>query len=157
MPLSIPMPVVWGVLLVVFLIVEGATAGLTSIWFAVGSLVTLIAALLRAPLWLQIVCFIVVSVAVLVLTRPLVRKYINGKTEATNADRVIGQTGVVTETIDNLAAKGAVHIGGKTWTARSVSGEIIPEQTLVCAESIEGVKLLVRPAAVREEVTAAQE
>ena len=154
MPLSIPMPVIWGVLLVVFLIVEGATAGLTSIWFAVGALASLICALLHAPLWLQIVCFFAVSIVVLILTRPLVRKYINGKTEATNADRVIGQTGVVTEDIDNLSARGAVHIGGKTWTARSVSGEIIPAQTLVRAEAIEGVKLIVRPAAAEQTASA---
>lgn len=157
MPLSIPMPVVWGVLLVIFLIVEGATAGLASIWFAVGALAALICSLLHAPLWLQIVCFIVVSIAALILTRPLARKYVNSKTKATNADRVIGQTGVVIEAIDNLAARGTVHIGGKTWSARSMYDESIPAQTRVCAEAIEGVKLLVRPVAAREEASAAQE
>ena len=149
---SIPMPLVWGVLLVVFLIVEGATAGLVSIWFAVGSLAALVCALLGAPFWLQFVCFVLVSIAVLVLTRPLAKKYINGKVEATNADRAIGQTGYVTEAIDNLAAAGAVHIGGKTWAARSADGKPIPAETLVRAEMIEGVKLIVRPVSVESKM-----
>lgn len=140
---NVPMQAIWGALLLLFLIVEGATAGLASIWFALGALVALLASLLHAPLWLQIVLFCVVSVATLILTRPLARKYINGRSQATNADRVIGATGRVTETIDNIAGTGAVFIGGKVWTARTKTEEIIPENTLVRADAIEGVKLIV--------------
>ena len=140
---TLPLPVIWGALLILFLIVEGATAGLTSIWFALGSLVALIAALLKAPLWLQIVLFLVVSIAVLIVTRPLARKYINGRSQATNADRVIGMTGRVRETVDNIAGTGAVFVGGKLWTARTADSEIIPEGALVRADAIEGVKLIV--------------
>lgn len=148
MPEIISMSVVWGVLIVLFLIIEGATAGLASIWFAIGSAAALIASLCHAPLWLQIVLFIVVSVAALYLTRPLAKKYVNSRTQATNADRVLGETGYVTESIDNLTASGAVHIGGKIWTARSADGTSIEAGTLVRAEKIEGVKLIVSPAAV---------
>lgn len=151
MPDFISMPLIWGVLIVLFLIVEGATVSLASIWFAIGSAAALIAALLHAPLWLQIVLFIVVSVAALVLTRPLAKKYINGKTQATNADRVIGADGYVTEAIDNLSSSGAVHIGGKDWTARSADGSPIEKGTLVRAERIDGVKLIVRPAEQQKE------
>lgn len=142
---NIPVPVIWGALLILFLIVEGVTAGLASIWFAVGALAALIAALLHAPLWLQIVLFFVVSIVTLILTRPLARKYINGRRQATNADRILGMTGRVTETVDNIAGTGAVHVDGKYWTARTADGSIIPEGALVRADAIEGVKLIVSP------------
>ena len=154
MPFTLSTPIIWGALIVIFLIVEGATAGLTSIWFAIGAAAGLIASLCHAPVWLQALLFAAVSAVTLWLTRPLVKKYINGRTEATNADRVLGMTGYVTEDIDNLTAEGAVHMGGKTWTARSVNGEKIPKGTLVRAEKIEGVKLMVTP--VTEAVPAGQ-
>lgn len=92
--------------LVVFLIVEAVTAGLVSIWFVFGSLVALICAALGAAVWLQIFWFVIVSVATLVLTRPLVKRYVDSRSVATNADRSIGRAAVVTERIDNLAATG---------------------------------------------------
>ena len=145
MPTALSAPVIWGILIVAFLVIEGATAGLASIWFAIGAAAGLIAALCHAPVWLQVLLFVAVSVAALWLTRPLVKKFINGRTEATNADRVIGMTGCVVETVDNISASGVVQMGGKTWTARSLNGENIPEGTLVRAEKIEGVKLMVTP------------
>lgn len=96
----------WVVALVVFLIVEAVTAGLVSIWFVFGSLVALICAALGAAVWLQIFWFVIVSVATLVLTRPLVKRYVDSRSVATNADRSIGRAAVVTERIDNLAATG---------------------------------------------------
>ena len=150
--MTIPMQAVWGALLLLFLFVEGITAGLASIWFALGALVALLASLLHAPLWLQIVLFFVVSIATLILTRPLARKYINGRRQATNADRVVGMTGRVTETVDNIAGTGAVYVAGKTWTARTKDGETIPEGALVRADAIEGVKLIVSPLGAEEPV-----
>lgn len=150
MPIPISMPVIWGIAMVIFLIIEGVTPGLVSIWFAAGALCALLCSVFNGPLWLQILLFIVVSIAALILTRPLARKYINGKRQATNADRMIGMTGRVTERIDNIAATGAVQLGGKTWTARSGDGQPIDEGTLVQAEHIEGVKLIVRPAPAAE-------
>ena len=150
--MTIPMQAVWGALLLLFLFVEGITAGLASIWFALGALVALIASLLHAPLWLQIALFFVVSVATLILTRPLARKYINGRRQATNADRVVGMTGRITETVDNIAGTGAVYIGGKVWTARTKDEETIPMDALVRADAIEGVKLIVSPLGAEESV-----
>lgn len=135
--------VIWGVALVVFLIVEGITVGLASIWFACGALVSLIAALLGAPVWLQFLLFILVSGVTLWMTRPLAAKYVNEKKQATNADRVIGMTGRVTEKIDNVSGTGAVSIGGKLWTARSQTGVTIEPGTLVRGVAIDGVKLIV--------------
>ena len=134
----------WVVALVVFLIVEAVTAGLVSIWFVFGSLVALICAALGAAVWLQIFWFVIVSVATLVLTRPLVKRYVDSRSVATNADRSIGRAAVVTERIDNLAATGAVKHDGVVWTARSTDDAVAIETgERVTVRAIEGVKLIV--------------
>jgi len=135
----------WSVAILVFLVVEGVTAGLAAIWFAFGAGAALISALCHAPVWLQILWFCAVSAATLILTRPLVRKYINTKTQPTNADRNIGQEGIVTEAIDNTLGKGSVTVRGKPWAARSADGHSIASGTAVLVTAIEGVKLLVVP------------
>ena len=134
----------WVVALVVFLIVEAVTAGLVSIWFVCASLVALICAALGAAVWLQIFWFVIVSVATLVLTRPLVKRYVDSRSVATNADRSIGRAAVVTERIDNLAATGAVKLDGVVWTARSTDDAVAIETgERVTVRAIEGVKLIV--------------
>lgn len=143
--MTLGMSVVWIIAIVVFLVLEGMTAGLVTIWFAVGSLAALLAAVFHAPIWLQLVWFFVISLLALWLTRPLARKYINGKTQATNADMYVGKECAVLETIDNVAGTGAVKVEGKVWTARSDGGEIISAGTRAEALRIEGVKLIVRP------------
>ena len=141
------MIVFWVVALVVFLIVEAVTAGLVSIWFVFGSLIALLCAALGAAVWLQIVWFIVVSVATLVLTRPLVKRYVDNRSIATNADRNIGRTAVCTERIDNLAATGAVQLSGVVWSARSADDSVTVEPgERVTVRAIEGVKLIVERA-----------
>ncbi|HIS72826.1 MAG TPA: NfeD family protein [Candidatus Scatomorpha pullicola] len=137
------MSIVWLVLMVLLFIIEAATAGLTVIWFALGALAALIAALFGAQIWLQVLWFLVVSIATLWFTRPLALKYLNGRSVATNADRVVGMEGVVCEDIDNLAGTGAVKLDGKEWTARSDSGANIPSGSVVKVRRIEGVKLIV--------------
>ena len=134
---------VWIVAMIVFLIVEGVTLGLTSLWFAIGSLAALISAMFEAPVWMQVAWFLVISAAALAATRPLAKKYLNANCQPTNADRVIGTHGVVTETIDNLRATGTVSVGGKTWTARAQNDTVIEAGSEVCVEAISGVKLIV--------------
>lgn len=140
---SISATAFWLIAMVVFLIVEAVTVGLAAIWFAAGSLAAMICAMLHAPIWLQIAVFLVVSAVALYFTRPLVKKYINGKVEPTNADMTIGKECRVTETINNIAGTGAVYIDGKTWTARSEDDEVIQQGELVSPIRIEGVKLIV--------------
>lgn len=133
----------WIVAAVFFLVVEGITVGLTSVWFALGALAAMVCAMLDAPVWLQIVVFILVSGVSLYFTRPIVKKYVNGKVQPTNADKIIGTECRVTETIDNISGTGAVYVDGKTWTARSENDEIIPQGELVTTVRIEGVKVIV--------------
>ena len=135
--------IVWLVLLLLFSLGEAVTVGLTSIWFAAGALAALICALLGGPLWLQIVLFLAVSVLCLLAVRPLAKKFINDKVQPTNADRILGAQARVTEDIDNIQGKGAVTIGGITWSARSEGGQPIPAGSLVRILRIEGVKVFV--------------
>ncbi len=137
--------IVWIALVVVFLVGEAVSVGLTSIWFAAGAVLALVAYFLGAKAWLQIVIFIVVSVTTLLLTRPLANKYINSRVQATNADAVIGQTATVTERVDNVAGTGMASVGGRMWTARSADGSVIEPGTRATVKTIEGVKILLVP------------
>ena len=143
---------VWAALLILFLLVEGAGIGLVSIWFAVGALVAAIAALLGAGVTLQIVLFLLVSVVLLALLRPILKRYVDPKIQKTNVDALVGQECTVTEPIDNLAAEGRVQVGGMSWSARSAGGENIPVGTVVKIEAVQGVRLLVAPVAAPEAV-----
>ena len=136
---------VWCIAIVFFLIVEAVIPGLISIWFAAGAVPALISALFGGPLWLQIVLFLVSSIAALVLTRPLAKKYVNSRVQPTNADMLIGKDCVVKETVDNLKGTGAVAVGGKVWTARAeTDSEILPENSVAEIVRIDGVKLIIR-------------
>jgi membrane protein implicated in regulation of membrane protease activity len=139
---------IWFALAVVFLLIEGNTVMLVSVWFAAGGLVAMLAALLGAPFWLQLILFLGISAGLLALLRPLVRKYLKPKITATNVDSLIGSQGYITETVDNLAATGQVKLGAMPWTARSTDGTPIETGTLVRVDRVEGVKAFVSP--VRE-------
>lgn len=138
------MTMIWLISMVILLVIEGVIPGLVSIWFAAGALLALVVSLLDAPLWLQLVVFLVSSLALLVLTRPLAKKYVKARTTPTNADRSIGEDCVVKEEIDNLRGTGAVIVDGKVWTARLDTRDgKAPEGTVVKAVRIEGVRLIV--------------
>ncbi len=141
---EINMTVFWLIAMVALLVIEGIVPGLVSIWFAAGALVALLLSLLNAPLWLQVLLFLLVSLALLVLTRPLAKKYVNSRVTPTNADRIIGKDCVVTEEIDNLQGTGAVMADGKEWTARMDNRDgKAPKGSVVKVLRIEGVRLIV--------------
>lgn len=143
-----PISILWLVLLILFLAAEGATAAITTIWFAAGALAAMIAALLGAQLWLQVVLFTAVSVGLLLALRPVLKKFITPKKVATNADALIGTEGLVLEKIDNLAGTGRVKLGGMEWAARSETGEAIEAGTVIKVNKIQGVKVFVTPAGI---------
>ncbi len=137
--------IVWLSLMILFMVVEGVTVAIVSVWFAVGALVSLVASVLGAPLWLQIVLFLLVSALCLALLRPFARKHFNVGRARTNVESVAGTSGIVTEAIDNIKACGHVKLGTVVWSARSTSGQPIPQGTLVRADRVEGVKVFVTP------------
>ncbi len=138
------MYIFWAAAIILFAIAEAVTAQLVSIWFVASSIAALIAALFGATPIIQAVIFIAVTILALVITRPLVKKYIHPKKEYTNADKVIGQIGIVAEEINNIKATGQVKVDGKMWTARSTDNSIIPTEREIIIERIEGVKLIVK-------------
>lgn len=136
----------WLVLFIVFLLVELVTAGaLVSIWFCVGSLVAMAVAYLGAPFWVQMTLFLLVSVGLLLGTKPFLKKHMDSKTITTNADRILTKRGIVEEEINNLKGIGVVKVDGKSWTARNIDGEaVIPVGMEVEVVAIEGVKAMVK-------------
>ena len=134
----------WLIALIAFVVVEIATMGLTTIWFAGGALVALILALLKCSVYVQIGSFLVISIFLIVSTRPLAAKYFNQKVEKTNVDSMIGKQAVVLSQINNLKGEGQVMISGMEWSARAYEeGNIIPTGTVVEVKKIQGVKLIV--------------
>lgn len=142
--------VVWSVLLLLFVLAEAATVSLVSVWFMAGALTALAVTLLGGPVWLQVLLFFLVSVAALALLRPLLKKYIRPKITATNADALVGKTGVVTETIHNLHDTGCVRVAGVLWSARSASGAEIPKDSVVVVRKVESAKIIVDPVSEKE-------
>ncbi len=134
---------VWLILFIILLVLEIATMGLTTIWFAIGALAAFFADLLGAGIITQIVVFLAVSVLTLILTRPVALKYFNPKREKTNAQSLIGQKALVTERIDSLRGVGRAEAGGMEWSAKTKGEEIIEPDTVVIIKGIEGVKLVV--------------
>ena len=143
--------IVWLVLMLVFLIAEGATAAMVSLWFVLGSLGALIVSLLGGEVWLQFVVFLLVSAISLALLRPLTKKFVNPRITSTNVNALPGTKGLVSQAIDNVRGQGQVKLGGVAWTARSSDDQPIPAGTLVQVDRIEGVKAFVSP--VREQVS----
>lgn len=136
---------IWLGLLIIFLVVEIITVGLTSIWLAGGALAALLLNVANLNLMWQIGAFFVVSFLLLFFTRPFAVKYINAHHEKTNYEGIIGKVVRVTETVDNLAQTGTAVVGGLEWTARAENDEDVLEPgTLVKVVSVSGVKLIVK-------------
>lgn len=134
----------WLAVFVLLIVIELATMGLTTIWFAGGAVAGFIASMLGANVVIQAVVFFVVSIVLLIFTRPFAVRYINSNKTKTNIDGLIGQEALVLEEINNIRETGCARLEGKEWTARSVDDTVIPADTAVIVERIEGVKLIVK-------------
>ncbi len=134
----------WLVALVLFIAIEIATMGLTTIWFAGGALLAVLAAALGLPLTVQIVLFFIISFVLLYFTRPMAVKYFNKDRVKTNAESLVGKQAIVISEIDNLQGIGQVTVGGMEWSARgSADGIKLPVGSVVNIIAINGVKLIV--------------
>ena len=143
--ITLGMAAFWITAAVILIIIEAATLGLTTIWFAGGAIAAAVATLFTSNIIIQVVVFIVVAVVLLYLTKPLKTKLKIGK-EKTNVEAVVGKTGFVMETI-SPAAFGQVKVGGMMWTGRAADmNEVIEAGTEITVVGVEGVKLIVEPA-----------
>ena len=136
-------PIIWLFLMVLFIMMEASTIAVISLWFAVGALAAMIASLLGGALWLQLLLFFAVSCGLLCVLRPVLKRFFTPKLTKTNADAIVGTTGVVIGQINNVLAHGQVKLGAMQWSARSTTGAVIEEGTLVRVDRIEGVKVFV--------------
>jgi len=135
----------WVGLMVLFGILELSTVNLVSIWFVAGSLVAMVAALMGASIWVQVILCLLTAAILLAFLQPFVKKFVTPKKTATNVDMVLGREAYLTETVDNIRGTGALKLDGKEWTVRSMDQTVLPKGTLVKVVKLEGVKLYVMP------------
>lgn len=142
--MDINMTVVWLIALVVLIVIELATMGLTTIWFAGGALAAALISIPETPIVLQIIVFLVVSLILLYFTRPVAVKYFNKDRVRTNIEGMIGKQAIVVSEINNVEGIGQVNTGGMEWSARSsYHNVILPVGAVVTVMAVDGVKLIV--------------
>ena len=135
---------VWLFAMIILILIEIVTVGLTTIWFAVGALVATIVAMLGGGMILQVTLFLLVSFGMLLFTRPWAMKYINKKRIKTNYEGIIGKVVRITQDVDNIAEKGCAVVNGQEWTVRAADERIrIQAGSLAKVVDIKGVKLIV--------------
>ena len=145
MPLPSMYILFWLIAMIVFIVGEMITVGLTCIWFAAGALVALIIAAFGGGIVFQIVAFLLVSGILLWMTRPWAKRFINSKVQKTNVERVVGERACVTERVSNLDQTGRAVVLGQDWSIRTEDdNEIIEPGTLVEVVCVSGVKLIVK-------------
>ena len=142
--MDISVSVIWLIITVVLSVIEIFTLGLVTIWFAAGAAIAFFLALFDAPLPVQIGAFLVVSVLVLVLVRPIAARHFNNRLKKTNIDAYVGRKLIAKTDIDNLKGTGKVDMDGSTWLAvSSVDNIVIPEGSEVKVVEVKGAKLIV--------------
>ena len=135
--------VFWVVAFLIFSIIEAITVRLNAIWFAAGSLAAFVSVLLEVPFWMQLLFFLLSSLLLLFITRPLQKRLSAGRYHAASVTDVIGCTGTVTEQINNTSAKGRVKIGELDWLARSTDGSLLKTGEKVVVQSVDGIAVIV--------------
>ena len=147
------MSLIWLIAFVVFLVVEGVTTSLTSIWFAGGSLAALVVQVCGGGLYPQLAVFVAVSFMLFLMVRPFAYKYLYGKLTKTNVDSLTGRKAVVKDRIDNVAGTGTAILAGETWLARAAEeGDTFEAGDVVVISAVSGAKLLVAAAKQEHEV-----
>lgn len=135
----------WLVLMIILLLIEIPTVGLTTIWGVIGAFVAMLLSMVGVPIVAQFIVFFIVTALLLYYTRPWALKHLNNKVTKTNKDKLIGQIIKVTETVDNINQTGSGNVNDVSWTLRTKDNSIIPAGSLVKVLEISGVKLIVEP------------
>lgn len=140
------MPFIWIGAAILLALIEMSTSQLVSIWFVVGAVASAITSVFTGNILIQVIVFVTVSAICLVATRPFVKKITKTKKISTNADSMIGKTGIVTIEINNISVQGQVNVNGQIWSAKSADNEVIPVGEKIKVLEISGVKLIVTSA-----------
>ena len=142
--MDINVTIVWLVLLVILIVIELVTMGLTTIWFAGGALAAALVSIPGTPVVLQLIVFLIVSLVLLFFTRPVAVKYFNKDRVRTNIEGMIGRQAIVVSEINNVEGIGQVNTGGMEWSARSSYHDVVlPVGAVVTVLGVDGVKLIV--------------
>lgn len=142
--MNVSLPIIWLIITVAMSVIELMTMGLVTIWFAAGAVVALLLSLIGVPMWLQIAAFLVVSVVVLILVRPIAMTHFNNRLKKTNIDAIIGRKLIAKTDIDNLHGTGKVDMDGSTWlAASSIDNIVIKAGEEVKVVEVRGAKLIV--------------
>lgn len=137
---------IWLVLSGIFVIIEIVNLGFFIFWFAVGSIIAMFSSFIIENIALQIAIFIISSTLLLFATKPVVNKFLDkDRIVKTNAYSIEGKVGKVTIDIDSIEGKGQIKINGELWSAKTESTDVIPKDTEVLIEKIDGVKVIVKP------------
>lgn len=138
--------IIWLVMAVVLGAIEATTATLTTVWMAIAALIVAVIAEIGASVYAQLLVFVTVSAVLVLLTRPLARKFVSKKAVPTNADRIISTKGVVVKEISFNNNSGQIKVLGQIWSAKSEDGQVIPEGTEIMVTRLEGVRAVVERA-----------
>lgn len=136
--------VIWIIGIIAFVILEAVTYQLVSIWFAFGAIGGLIAAALGTDFYIQMTIFLIISLICILCLRPFSVKILKPRNEQTNVDAMVGKDVLITDEVDNVKGLGSGKLDGKMWSVRSADDSIIPSNSTVVVEKIEGVKLIVK-------------
>lgn len=135
---------VWLIISGICLIIEILTVGFLVFWFAIGALVAMVASFFTDSIVVQSTIFLVTSVFLLFFTKSFIKRFVNKDSKTvTGSFAVIGKTGIVTKEINTNLAQGQVRIDGDIWSAKTETGEILPEGTQVKVLRLSGVKVIV--------------
>ncbi len=136
---------IWLIAAGIFFIIEIATTGFLIFWLGIGALFAMFTSFITDALFIQTLVFVIASTILILLTKPLISKYIDKDAKVpTNAYSVLGKKGIVTTEINSLKGTGQVKVNGEVWTAKSESDNI-PIDSEVEILKIDGVKLIVKP------------
>ena len=143
---------IWLILAGIFFIGEIATTGFLVFWFGVGALLAMVTSFFTTSIILQTVIFVISSTILILVTKPFVKKFVDIKTTNTNAYSIIGKNALVIKEIDPIHSTGQIKVDGEVWSAESQNSEVIPKGSEVKVIAIEGVKAIVKPVKIAENI-----
>ena len=133
----------WIAVIVLAIIIEVLTDDLFSIWFVPAGIVATILDFCSVDIVWQILVFLILSIAGIILGKTVFSKISKSVDTKTNINAIIGERCIVTEKIDNFAGCGQVKIKGQIWSARGVDeDDIFDEGDVLHVVAIEGVKVI---------------
>lgn len=135
--------IIWLIVMIICLVIEAITLGLTTIWFAAGAFIAMLLSFIGLSIGIQIASFLIISVASIIFIYPTIKNKLRYGTEKTNYETLINKVGIVIEEINNMENTGQVKINGQIWSAKEMNNNIIEKNKEVLVKEIKGVKLIV--------------